>query len=171
MSNRANDQGRLAEDQVDISLRAYRARRLACGVATYPEVTYFRAIGKKGSFEGRYTGKGAPDRAVALRQIWGRLCWLEIKTWEAKNKHTLRRRIHQYHQMKDAIDAGGALGFYLVKWRWEMLAEWRLYPVGLLAENNEGGIVFVREAGKPVDNSQGFPDWLPVAIESAAGGS
>ena len=169
MANKANSAGKLAEDQVDISLRTYRSFSMAAGVKTFPEVTYVKPVGGRGSFEGRYTGQGAPDRAVAIRHLGGRLCWLEIKTWQAKDRHTLGQRLHQFFHMKSAIEDGGALGFYLVKWRWDQAEEWRLYPVHSLRVD-EMRMVFEREVGWLVAADQGWPDWLPVALRGARAG-
>ncbi len=163
---KASGEGALAEQEVDLSLSRYQADRMAYGVPTYPKVLVVGFNKRKKVFEVRFTEHGAPDRAVAITRLGGRLCWLEVKTWEAENKHTLTKRLHQFYQMKESIYSGGALGFYLVKWRTKAGDDWRLYPVQELVEG-EGRIVFRREKGVAVETGRGYPDWLPVVYDGA----
>ncbi len=156
---KASDEGDLAEQEVDLSLQRYQAERMAYGVPTYPKVLVVGFNKLKKVFEVRFTEQGAPDRAVAIAWLGGRLCWLEVKTWAAENKHTLTKRLHQFYQMKEAIRSGGALGFYLVKWRTKTGDDWRLYPVQELSEADDK-IVFRREKGVAVKTDRGYPDWL-----------
>ena len=162
----AQRQGDLAESQVDLSLRRYRAEGLADGVATYPKVLVIGFDKRQNCVLARFTEQGTPDRAIAIKALGGRLCWLEIKTWQAENKHTLIKRIHQFHLMQNAITDGGALGFYLVKWRTKTGDDWRLYPVQSLTED-ELQIVFRRKQGQAVSEADGYPDWLPPVLEFA----
>lgn len=157
MGRESQAYGAVAEELVDISLRRYHADGLVAWAPTYPEVRFV----SKG--QARATGEALPDRCVAIRSLGGRLLWLEIKTWQAKNRHTLRQRLHQLAQMRDFAQFGGAMGAYLVAWRWDGTIDWRLYPALSLAAQN-GAVVFCREDGLPVDDENGFPDWLPAVM-------
>ncbi len=168
---KAVGEGDLTESQVDVGLSYYHRQRLACGVPTYPKVLVRGFNQDKRVFEVRFTEQGAPDRAVAIAQLGGRLCWLEIKSWQREDKMTLTKGLHQFRQMKDSVETGGALGFYLVKWKTKTGSDWRLHPVQGLAEEVQGlaeensRILFRRNAGLPVDSSLGWPDWLDVVVK------
>jgi hypothetical protein len=145
--------GATAENLVDLSLRMY-GHELAWS-PTYPEVIFL------GKGMARPTGKATPDRVVSLKSLGGRLLWLEVKTWKGKAIHTLRDRVHQYWKMREFIEQGGALGFYLVCWRLPSgIIDWRLHPV--LSLSFRGGPVFDRSAGLPVPAPEEWPQWLPV---------
>lgn len=150
--------GATAENLVDLSLRMY-SHELAWS-ATYPEVIFL------GKGMARPTGKATPDRVISLKALGGRLLWLEIKTWKAVRLHTLTERVHQYWQMREFWEQGGALGFYLVCWRPAhstssgQADDWRLYDV--LSLPFQGGPVFERLAGLAVPAPDGWPRWLPV---------
>lgn len=140
--------GKLAEELVDYSFNRYDM----WWSATWPEVVFI-AKGKA-----RATGRALPDRIALYR---GQLLVMEIKTWRAKDRYSLRKRLHQFDCMTE-MAKHGATCFYLVLWRWDDL-EWRLYPVGSL-EEEDGRIEFVREEGKLVGGE--VPDWLGVVDES-----
>jgi len=114
---------------------------------TWPEVLF------TGKGQARATGRALPDRLVLAD---GQLYAIEIKTWCAKSKHTLRKRLHQYYAM-ERMGRYGAVCFYLVLWRWRATEEWRLYPVDTLRVEN-GGVVFTREDG--IEVHENVPDWL-----------
>ena len=160
---KANNEGTLAEKQVDLSLRRYRTLGLAVGVPTYPKPLVVGYDKRLKAQLVRFTEQGPPDRSISIKALGGRACWLEIKTWQAENKHTLSKRIHQYHQMQGAMRYGAALGFYLVKWRTKGGDDWRLYPVQDLVEQHLQ-IVFRREQGRKVEVVRGYPDWLAVVM-------
>jgi hypothetical protein len=149
--------GASIEAMVDVSLRRYRTDGRLAWASTYPEV---RFVGKG---RARTTGKALPDRCVALRDLGGQLLWIEIKTWEGKDRHSLSQRLHQFEQMREFAADGGALGAYLVAWRWDGHIDWRIYPVANLI-CKRGSVLFVREAGIPVIESAGYPDWLPALL-------
>jgi len=144
-----------AEEMVDWTLGRYAANGLLAWARTYPEVKFL------GKGQARATGAALPDRCVAIRAWGGRLLWLEIKTWQAKDRHSLRQRLHQFEQMVEFEANGGALGAYLVAWGWDGEIEWRLYPVRNLMVK-EGRIVFVRDRGWHVPDANGLPAWLPL---------
>ena len=155
--NLARGGGGGGQEMVDWTLAHYATIGELAWAATYPEM---KCVGKG---QARATGKALPDRCVAVRELGGRLLWLEIKTWKAKDRHTLRQRLHQFEQMVEFMLSGGALGAYLVAWRWDGVIEWRLYPIMTLSVR-DGGITFRREAGRLVKSEGGLPDWLPCVV-------
>jgi Holliday junction resolvase len=153
----AQANGAAVEELVDRSLAHYRANGLLAWARAYPEVVF------TGKGEARATGNALPDRCVAIKALGGRLLWLEIKTWEARDVHSLRSRLHQLEQMQEFARDGGALGTYLVAWRWDGRLEWRLYPVMNLSVKG-GAVTFQREAGAHVVGGDGYPNWLPYLV-------
>jgi hypothetical protein len=152
--------GQSAENWVIASLMQYRSSGLADGHKNWPEII------QKG-YQARVVGKAGPDFTFYVR---GRAILLEVKTWEAKDRHTysfphtqdgLRKR-QQYERLCQLVEGGGCLGFYLVCWRHKSFdLDWRLHPVpgGFLEQEN--GLVFTRQDGWPVKRvGEGWPDWL-----------
>lgn len=154
MAIEAQASGQLAESLVELSLHQYQADGVPLTwIKTYPE---FRVLDRSGGkVTGFFADTGPPDYALAL---FGRAGWLEVKTWQARDRHTLRERLYQYRHILDTIRAGG-LGGYLVLWRWKGTEEWRYYRAESLPQV-DGGLVFERSAGAKCDDSQGWPDWL-----------
>lgn len=153
MGRKSQVVGATAENLVDLSLRHY-GHELAWS-PTFPEVIFL------GKGQARATGKATPDRVISLKCAGGRLLWLEVKTWKAKGLYTLTERLHQYWQMREFYEQGGALGFYLVCWRWPGLPlDWRLYDV--LSLPFRSGPVFERASGLAVPSPDDWPQWLPV---------
>src|SRR6185295_15291432 len=115
--------GASIEEWAELSYRRY---------ATEKRLTWFRCYpATRTIFNGKTQRKqtillpedGPPDYCLCLSP-GGRLLWLEIKTWEAVDLHTERKRLHQYWQMVEAGRVGG-LGAYLVAWRQRDLVDWR----------------------------------------------
>ena len=106
-----------------------------------------------------------PDRLCFYN---GKAYVFEIKTWEAKDRHRLTKRVHQYHQMVDItphlLDNGKC--FYLVWWRWKGVEEWRLHSLDNLAEVN-GGITFNRDEGLQVTCNGDLPLWWKDILKTS----
>lgn len=164
----AKRRGDLAEKEFDIASRYYKANRR---LDWQPIHAQFIALGtvKNGSGRGKvygyYKERSAADRVLTLADLGGRAVWIEIKSFSAKNTKTLDKGLHQYDQMRDAVETGAAMAFYATRWRWGAgrEVEWRLFAVqGLVRE--VGRIVFAREAGLFVPSPQGWPEYLPVIL-------
>lgn len=109
-------------------------------------------------------GQARLDSAQAFAVTAGAsLPWLEIKTWEGRDRHSLRSRLHQLEQMQEFARDGGALGAYLVAWRWDGRLEWRLYPIMNLSVKC-GAVTFERDASVRVISADGYPNWLPYLV-------
>jgi hypothetical protein len=156
----AKSAGATAEAAAELSFNRYQANSLIAWSKTYPEA---KVTGKdsRGRIIVRFTGNGAPDYCICLRQQGGRLLWLEIKTWQARDDHAHDKGIHQYQQMIEAASAG-ALAAYLVLWRFTNGGhEWRLHYIQDLYFNGRT-INFCRMDGWKVEDTDGWPDWLAV---------
>lgn len=160
--------GSAIEEWAEISFRRYEAEGKLTWSRCYPATKTIY----NGKFQRKQTfllpEEGPPDYCLALAPA-GRLLWLEIKTWEAVDLHTERKRLHQYRQMMEARQVGG-LGAYLVAWRppsgygpnLVQGIDWRLHPVEAL-EFLDNALIFRRELGCPVASSaEGWPEWWPV---------
>lgn len=165
---KANAVGAAHETPVQFSLDWYKAQRLAVGEKSHPKFIKIRGVWTP-------AGKGAPDFRVTIAALNGMTCWLEVKTWQAKNRNfypftkTVRGvtsarqgRINQFEKLQTEFSFG-ALAFYLACWRWQGREDWRLHPAVRL-QHNETGITFERTEGLEVDSSNNWPDWLPAAI-------
>jgi hypothetical protein len=162
--NKANSEGATAQAEFDTMCRQYRRDYGIVVAQCHPEFVPMQWNRKGQISAGFYRETGPPDRHATLP--YGLSCWMELKTWKAKNKHTLRKRLHQREFMFNAVNLSGALGFYLVKWRWNGTADWRLYPVASLALVN-GGIVFERSEGVKVPHTnQGLPRWYDAIMNT-----
>ncbi len=160
----AKERGTLAEQEFDIACRYYRGNYLLDWQPTFPELVVVKRS-SDGTVRGFFKEKGAADRVISLAQLGGQTCWVEIKSFLAKNRHTLDKGIHQYDQMLASIGDGGATAFYITRWEWHKQVEWRLYLLTDLVKQ-AGRIVFEREAGLIVPSPQGWPDWLPVLLNN-----
>lgn len=154
MAIEAQSIGQFAELLVEPSFRRYQADGVQLTwTKTYPSFVVLDRSGGQATVV--FTDVGPPDYALCIS---GRAAWLEVKTWQARDKHTERKRLHQYRHILDTIRAGG-LGGYLVLWRWKGAEEWRYYRAESIPLV-PGGLVFERSAGVRCDDSQGWPDWL-----------
>lgn len=162
--------GKLAEDLVDISLRQYSALGLLAWEPTFPEILITGWTGNLAGVKSRprnvtITGRAPPDRVVCLGG--GRMLWIEVKTWEAKRLHTLSEALHQYETMEHFCGLG-ALGIYLVMWRWKGNEQWRLHPLPIPAASEVASLrdglrfprLFDRSSGIIVPAPDRWPDWL-----------
>jgi len=161
MGRKAQSEGDLAERWAERSFRQYQADGRLVWYRTYPEIRVLYQ-GKGNSPNVIITGEATPDYLLCIE---GRLLWLEVKTWEAMDRHTENRRLHQYRQMCETAQAGG-MAAYLVLWKWDTSSEWRLHPVQSLKTQASGNLLFERYEGIPVNDSQGWPDWLSALISS-----
>lgn len=160
--NKANSEGATAQAEFDAICRQYRQDYGITVAQCHPEFVPTKWSKDGQILAGFFREFGPPDRHATLPD--GLSCWVELKTWEAKNKHTLRKRLHQHRFMFDAVTLSGALGFYLVKWRWQRSADWRLHPAASL-KCIEGGIVFDCSEGIPVaQDSQSLPRWYDAIL-------
>lgn len=168
---KAQAMGDLAESLVDVSLRMYQAEGRLAWAPTFPEIvvtSWTRARDGKTPRpkEVIITGNAPPDRVVCIN---GQLVWVEVKTWEAVNVHTLSRQLHQFSTMEDFWRAG-ALGCYLVMWRNKDQREWRLHTIPTIPVNRDAGPteeglparLFVKEDGVCVRSPEEWPQWLPA---------
>jgi len=155
----------ISEGEFDASILRYRSERQASAAKIHPQFipTQWNAGGQ--ILSGFYDAKAPPDRCITIRELGSRTCWVEIKTWEGQNRHTHGDGLHQYEKMVEDQADSGALGFYAVKWRWKGVEEWRFYPVEQLKLTEDRTLVFEREAGLAVEESGGWPDWLPVVVK------
>lgn len=158
----AKERGTLAEQEFDYACRYYRGNCLLDWQPTYPEFVVVKRS-SDGTVRGFFKEKGSADRVISLVQLDGQTCWVEIKSFLAKDRHTLDKGIHQYDQMLASIEDGGAMAFYITRWEWHKEVEWRLYELPALVKN-DGKIIFKREAGWFVPSPLGWPDWLPVLL-------
>lgn len=162
--NRANSEGHLAQVEFDTISRQYRRDYGVTVAECHPEFVPTKWDQRGQILAGFYRETGPPDRHATLP--YGLSCWIELKTWEAKSRHTLRKRLHQHRFMFDAVTVSSALGFYIVKWRWGGSADWRLHPVAGL-QCIEGGIVFKCSEGVEVSqDSQGLPRWYDAILNA-----
>jgi len=149
------------EELVDRSLYYYRANDMATWVQVYPKIRITRYPNAV------VVGKAHPDRHVTVPALGGRCCWLEVKSWQAKERNTYDldkdNRRDQYGCLLEEARVGGALSYYLVCWRWNGQEDWRLYPVESLALEGKG-LLFVRTEGLAVGAEYGWPDWLAVVV-------
>lgn len=160
---RARESGQTYEAIANLSFDVYKRDGRASWTINYPQtrITKFpHAI---------IVGRAYPDRHVTLKTLGGRTCWIDVKSWQARDRNSYPLTGHpdavaQLEKMREEITFG-ALCFYLVCWRWNGNEEWRLHPVESLAEEN-GNLVFLREKGYFADSSQGYPDWLGVLEEN-----
>ena len=162
--NRANTEGQLAKQEFDLITRQYRHDFGVVVIKCHPKFVPTKWTTTGQITAGFFQEIGPPDRHATLPG--GLSCWLDVKTWKAKNRHTNRKRTHQHQTMFDAAVLAGALGFYVVKWRWDGVIDWRLHPVKSL-KCIEGGIVFERQEGVAVaQDSQGLPRWYEAILEA-----
>lgn len=160
MARKSQAVGKSYEAQVDLSLARYQAQGLADSQINYPEIVVTRFP------NARIVGKAGSDRTATLAGQGGRTCHLEIKTWQAKDKHTYsftgsasnQRRRAQYRRLLRAVKFG-AIACYLVCWRYNGSEEWRLYPVEMLV-GDQAGLEFIRTEGIYISDDAGYPDWL-----------
>lgn len=162
---KANQEGSITERLVDISLHQYVVQGRLAWSPTYPEFIALSRNKRGEVSRGFFKEQGTPDRDITFEN--NRAGWLEIKTWTRKDRYTLSERLHQYEKMRADWQAVGRLGFYLVKWKWDGAEDWRLYPVWAL-DLDQGRLVFERENGLEVPDGLGYPDWLDLALVSAA---
>lgn len=155
MGCKAQSAGQLAEQLFELSLRQYQAAGQLAWIKTYaPTVTGYDPLGNLRTF---HVESGPPDYCITLAPT-GRQMWVEVKTWQGKNKHTYKSRLHQYDKMIEGLSVG-ALGFYLVLWRWEAVEDWRLYPIKELRYKNRS-LEFIKREGRTVRDKHGWPDWF-----------
>lgn len=137
--------------------------------ATYPE---FVPLGQhKGYQYGYFKAKSSPDRIVSITELGGRACWIEIKAVKGKDKKTFDRErdnLHQFGSLKNHAADGSTLAYYATRWEYKREIEWRLYPIGSLALNEDGNLTLFREDGLYVGSPLGWPEWLPVVIQDVA---
>lgn len=157
MSLQSQTEGDLAERLAELSFNQYQADGRLIWFRTYPEIKVLYR-GQDEVPQVIITGEATPDYLICLA---GRLLWLEIKTWSALSRHSETRRLHQYKQMVETVQAGG-LATYLVRWKWNGIEEWRLHPVQGLAGPAGNSLTFLRENGQHVSSEKGWPDWLPA---------
>ncbi len=160
--------GDVYEELVDRGLYYYRANDMVTWVQVYPKIRITRYPNAV------VVGKAHPDRHVTIPALGGRSCWLEIKSWQAKERNTYNldtdNRRDQYQNLLEEVRIGGALGYYLVCWRWNGQEDWRLYPAESL-QLSGGGLRFVRAVGLAVGAEYGWPDWLAVVVEVQSRGT
>jgi len=160
MGRKQQSIGKYYENLVDLSLREYKRTGRAIGQTNNPKITINRWP------NARVVGKAQADRTVTLAEFGGRTCHIEIKTWENKDKRTVKLTGSksavsfgkQYQRIRETVHFE-ALALYLVCWRHSGNEEWRLHPFGSFPADADE-LVFVREDGFFVDSSQGWPDWL-----------
>jgi hypothetical protein len=164
VSRKAQAVGASIEEWAEISFRRYEAEGKVSWSRCYPatKTVYNGRMQRKQTF--LLPEEGPPDYCLSLAPA-GQLLWLEVKTWEAVDLHTERKRLHQYRQMMEACRVG-ALGAYLVAWRAGDLVDWRLHPVGGL-EALDNALVFRRSEGLQIVSSvEGWPEWWGTLVET-----
>lgn len=156
----AKRRGTQAEQEFDIACRYYRNNYLIDWHPTFPEFVVLGHL-EDGVVRGFFKDKGTADRVISLAKFNGKTCWAEIKSFAAKGKKTLsdEKDTRQYDMMLAAVEDGQAMAFYAVRWKWNKIIEWRLYPItGLKKE--EGKIIFERKKGFLILSPFGWPDWM-----------
>ena len=166
MGSKSNQVSKACEGAIEQSLKTYLAHGFAYGFKAHPQASM---KARPGGYTLVFGNEGPPDWTIVLTLLEGRACHIESKTWAYKDKHTLQKRIHQYHELIRIAEAGG-LAYYLVKWRHVKFGEdWRLYPIHSLVTLN-GKPQFIRHNGYAIPTmGGGLPHFLEGIVEHVHG--
>lgn len=157
--------GRNAESAFDAQAEILGLEKRALVIRHYPEYRPSRYGA------GRFQSHGMVDRSVIVPDAAAhRVAFVEIKSVNARDRHTLRSRYHQYRTMIDAYHWQGIDGFYFVYWQVEN--EYRLHNVAsVIHDERRQRVTLMRNAsGRHTstlcDMRDGYPDWFTPLLNA-----
>lgn len=179
----SQEAGQAVESVVEAKGHEYHQHGILRLTKTYPEITTYtdRQTGKRVT---KMVGPAQADYHATLTLHGGRSCWIETKSFTAKDYTTYSfwttslkfqdnyaKRARQFGQLLQEQKAG-ALAFYLALWKYkDMQDAWVLHPLEMITHVTDPikgiavdglpdpltGIKFFRDRGMPVVEVNGMP--------------
>ena len=166
---RAKQSGDLAEELFQCAARYYAAERWISYRKTNPPFVPLGEIQEEhetrfgptaGNLYGFFDDKSTADWVVTIRHLRAASVWIETKrVTSAQNSTNLKKGLHQFDQMNDDFETGGAMGFYLVMWDHPSIeTDWRLYPISQIVRLHDR-IRLYRRNGIMIPATNNWPEW------------